>query len=96
VEKFSIGLLKISLYLPECHSLKEKRKIILSIKTKLKNNLNISFAEINDFDLWQKTTIAIASVAREKNSIMKTFNEILNEITHEKNVLISKKEIEFF
>ncbi|RKY38112.1 MAG: hypothetical protein DRP72_02450 [Candidatus Omnitrophota bacterium] len=40
-----IGYLKVDIYIPYCHSLKEKRQIIARIKERLRNKFNVSVAE---------------------------------------------------
>lgn len=62
------------------HSLKEKRKIVSSMKEKLKNKFNISLIESDYQDLWQKIQIAIAMVANSKTIVEKAFDQIENFI----------------
>lgn len=54
--------LKIKLYAPWVHSLKEKRMIVKSILGKLKNKFNVSVAEIDEQDTHQIIVIGIASI----------------------------------
>ena len=58
------------------HSLKEKRRILSSIKEKLRRQFNISIIESDNQDLWQMIQISIAMVAHSKVVIDKTFNQI--------------------
>jgi len=44
----------LDLHSNSTHSLKEKRKIVSSMKEKLKNKFNISLIESDHQDLWQK------------------------------------------
>jgi uncharacterized protein YlxP (DUF503 family) len=53
----NVGVCKIRLHLPENTSLKEKRRVLKSITTQLKNRFNISVAEVDDHDLWQKAVL---------------------------------------
>lgn len=73
-----IGILKLELHIPASNSLKHKRMILNSLKGKLKNNFNISVAEVDGHDKWQRTTIAICQVSSEKNYIHKTMGKVLN------------------
>jgi len=41
-----VGTLKFRLHLRDCHSLKEKRRVIKSLKDQLNNKFNISVAEV--------------------------------------------------
>jgi uncharacterized protein YlxP (DUF503 family) len=58
-----IGTLKIRLYAPWVHSLKEKRMIVKSLIAKIKNQFNVSVAEIEDQDIHQSIVVGIACIA---------------------------------
>ena len=60
-----IGLLSVELYFPEAHSLKEKRMSVRSAKEQLRNRFGAAVAEVDHNDVWQRTRITAAVVARE-------------------------------
>ena len=68
--------MSLDLFSDSCHSLKEKRHIVLSIKEKLKHKFNISIIESDYHDLWQKAQISIAMVSNSKKLIEKTFHQV--------------------
>lgn len=70
----------LDLHSNSTHSLKEKRKIVSSMKEKLKKKFNISLIESDYQDLWQKIQIAIAMVANSKAIVEKAFDQIENFI----------------
>ena len=49
-----VGLCTIELYIPDGHSLKAKRQILLSLKDRLRRKFNLSVAEVGEHELWQK------------------------------------------
>ena len=54
-------------------SLKEKRRVIKSLKDKLKRNFNLALAEVGALDEWQRAEIAIVTVSnniRHANSVI--------------------------
>lgn len=53
---------KIKIHLPDNHSLKDKRQIIKSVISRIRNQFNVSIAEVEDQDLWQLATIGISCV----------------------------------
>ena len=61
----AVGILRITLYLPDSRSLKDKRRVLRSVKDRLRGQFNVSVAEIDDLDLWQKATIAVALVSKD-------------------------------
>jgi len=64
-----VGAVTIELFLPESHSLKEKRKILNSILGKVRFKFNVSIAEIDHQDLWQRSVIGIACVSESSHQV---------------------------
>jgi hypothetical protein len=54
---------EVQLFLPESHSLKHKRAVLSSLKERLHNRFNVSVAEVDHNDLWQRSTLALAVVS---------------------------------
>lgn len=75
-----VGLLTVDIYIPAAGSLKEKRAVIKSVKDKIGNKFNISIAEIDFQDKWQRARFGIAQVGNNyqfvENSLMTIFNII--------------------
>ena len=61
----SVGILRLSFHLPDCHSLKEKRSRIKPILARLHKEFNISVIEAGDHDLWQSCQLLVACAARD-------------------------------
>jgi len=59
-----VGILSVELYFPENHSLKGKRKELLSVKAQLQRRFGASVAEVDHHDVWQRTRLTLACVAR--------------------------------
>ena len=61
----SIGVLTLELRLDESHSLKEKRHVVQSLKDRLRHKFNVSGAEIDHQDTWQRSTLAAVTVSSD-------------------------------
>jgi uncharacterized protein YlxP (DUF503 family) len=59
-----VGILSVELRFPENHSLKGKRKELLPIKAQLARRFGASVAEVDHHDVWQRSRLTIACVAR--------------------------------
>ena len=59
-----IGILSFELHFPANHSLKGKRKELLSIKAQLQRRFGASVAEVDHHDVWQRSRLTLACVAR--------------------------------
>jgi len=57
------------LHLEGCHSLKDKRSILQSLKAELRRKLNLSVAEVGAQDLWQRAELACAAVGSESRVV---------------------------
>ena len=57
--------------IPMSASLKYKRRIIKSLKTKLRGRYNASVAEVEYLDKWQRATIAVVLVCNERSKLVK-------------------------
>src|SRR5207248_3327451 len=75
----SIGVLTLELRLVESHSLKEKRHVVQSLKDRLRNKFNISVAEIDHQDTWQRATLAAVTVASDHTHAAKVLQSVEDE-----------------
>ena len=58
-----VGVCRVTLMVPESHSLKEKRHVVKSLKDRLRRKFNIAVAEIDDQDLHNSAVIAAVTVS---------------------------------
>jgi uncharacterized protein len=61
-----VGIAMWELHLNGCRSLKDKRRILKSLKDRLHNQYNVSVAETNHHDKWQRAELACCVVAVER------------------------------
>lgn len=59
-----VGIISVELHFPENHSLKGKRKELLSLKAQLSRRFGASVAEVDHHDVWQRARLTLACVAR--------------------------------
>jgi hypothetical protein len=83
-----LGTLRIVLQIPQSRSLKSKRQVVKGIKDRLKNKFNISVAEVEDNDLWQRATLGIAVVANDGRFIDQVLDGVENYIASNPEVII--------
>jgi uncharacterized protein YlxP (DUF503 family) len=61
----TIGVITLELRLENSHSLKDKRHVVESLKTRLRNKFNVAVAEIDHQDLWQRAAVAAVTVSSD-------------------------------
>lgn len=87
---------RLELFLGESHSLKEKRQILKSIIERVKNKFNVSIIELDDHDLWQKSTLGISYASRSENQARRSLNEIECFIEHLNKAQVINNELFFY
>ncbi len=71
-----ILLVTLNIFIPDSHSLKEKRREIKSLKDKLCHRFNASVAEVDKLDSWQQSVIAVCMVSNERSYLEKQLSLI--------------------
>lgn len=71
-----VALARIDLRIPGCGSLKEKRHVLKSLTGSLRQRFNVSVAEVDHQDLWQRSTIAVSSVSEHGYHLRKVIHEV--------------------
>jgi len=71
-----VGICSIELRLAENHDLKGKRQVLKSVKDRVRNRFNVSIAEVDDLDAWQRTTIGVACVSKDRSQVESTLARV--------------------
>lgn len=72
-----IGALKVRMQIQGAHSLKEKRKVLKSVKDRLAH-MGASVAEVDDLDKWQAATLGLAVVSNDAGFVNSMLDKIMN------------------
>ena len=62
-----VAKLTLELSIPHAQSIKDRRQIVRSLKDKLRHSFNISIAEIEETNLWQRATIGAVSISSSRD-----------------------------
>ena len=90
----AVGLLTIVLHIPNSRSLKDKRRVITSIRTRLRK-LNVAIAETNYNDFHKQAQLDILTVSTHRDGVDKILTTVLTEIDRHDPGLISSSELEW-
>jgi len=66
------------LHLPGCRGLKEKRMIVKSLKSRIRNEFEVSAAEVADQDLHQRAQLGVAAVGPDQQPLDALMQRILS------------------
>jgi len=75
----TIGVLTLELVLGNSHSLKDKRHVVQSLKSRLRSKFNVAVAEIGYQDLWQRALVSAVTVASERGHAEKVLQSVEEE-----------------
>jgi uncharacterized protein YlxP (DUF503 family) len=73
-----VGVCTLELFIRDSQSLKDKRQVLHSLKDRLRGKFNLSVAEVDGQDLWQKAVLALACVANEGSHVNQVLEQALN------------------
>jgi hypothetical protein len=65
------------IHLPGCRGLKEKRMVVKSLKTRVRNEFGVSAAEVGDQDLLQRAQLGVAAVGPDQPPLDALLQHIL-------------------
>ena len=87
-----VGTLKLRLLIRESRSLKEKRRVVKSIKDRVRAGFNVSIAELEAHDSHQQAVLGVAVVSHEKRDAQAVLGQVVNMIrTHPVAQLVDYK-----
>ena len=72
-----IGICKITIRLPQNRNLKEKRRAIKSICSRIRNKFNVSITEVGYENSWKLSTLGISCTADQSSYC----NNVITKIT---------------
>ena len=73
-----VGVGAITFRLHDCHSLKEKRRVVKAVIAQLRNHFNASVAEVADNDVHQQTVVGFALAGNDKAVINSKIDKMFN------------------
>jgi uncharacterized protein YlxP (DUF503 family) len=62
-----IAFLILELRIEAAQSLKDKRQVVRSLKDRLRASFNVSVAELEASDLWNRATIGVVSISDSRD-----------------------------
>ena len=90
-----IAILTVSLSIPHADSLKDKRRVIKSIKDKLRNGFNVSVAEIGDQDIWRSAILGVAVISEDSSYANGVLSRVQDLIRNRTDAIMTHCELEW-
>jgi uncharacterized protein YlxP (DUF503 family) len=90
-----VGVLRLELLLPENHSLKGKRSVLRAIKARVRDKFNVSIAECEDHDVWQRATLGVSQVGADQPHVDSCLREVVKFVEDLQLAELGEERIEF-
>jgi len=94
-----IAFLTLELSIEAAQSLKDRRQVVRSVKDHLRNRFNVSVAELDSAELWNRATIGIVSVSNSKDyldGLMKNVERAAARLANNGGADVADSYIEYF
>lgn len=92
----TVGIARLTLFLPTSHSLKEKRMVVRRVKDRVRQKFNVACAEVEDNDLWQRAIIGLALVGNDRRFVESALDEVIRFVRGEAEVTNAERELQTF
>ncbi|MFL5735093.1 MAG: DUF503 domain-containing protein [Chloroflexia bacterium] len=75
-----IGTARVTIFLPENYSLKDKRQDVKSILARTINQFHVAAGEVGENDNWQRAVIGVACVSTDARHANEIISKVVNFI----------------
>ncbi len=94
--KHCLGLLTLELHFANNHSLKERRSVMNSLKERIRGRFNVSVAEADFGDVWQRGGFIISGAGVNSTTVEQALRGVLEFIDGDPRVQVIAPEIRFY
>jgi uncharacterized protein YlxP (DUF503 family) len=81
-----IAKLTVEISIAHAQSLKDRRQVVRSIKDKLRHGFNVSVAELDDANLWNRATLGVAAISGSSDYLNGQMREVDDAIHRLANI----------
>ena len=93
-----IAFLTLELSIEAAQSLKDRRQVVRSLKDRLRTSFNVSVAELDNAELWNRATVGVVSISGSRDyldGLMKNVERLASRIANNCGAEVSDSWIEF-
>ncbi len=91
-----VAVMTLKLSLSDAHSLKDKRRIVKSLKERLKQRFNVSVAEMDLQDVWQSAVLGVAAISPDKRFAEAVASKVADFVRSDPRLFLGAIETEVF
>jgi len=83
-----VGVLQIELSIPSADSLKAKRRVLHSLKDRIRRHFNASVAEVDKNDQWRSTVLAVVVASNDKRFANSVLSEVMDFVGDSRDIVV--------
>ncbi len=91
-----VATCRIDLFIPDSGSLKSKRGVLKGLKERLRKRFNVSVAEVDHMDLWQRSTLGVAVVSNDSRHANSVLSSVVNYVEREPRATMTDYHLEIY
>ena len=92
----TVGVLKATLHIPGARSLKDRRRVVRSIKDRLRNSFNVSVCDLSSDGLWHTGVLVVAAVGPDAATVEERLTRVTGFLGREREALLAASEREYY
>jgi uncharacterized protein YlxP (DUF503 family) len=92
----TVAIARLTLFLADSHSLKEKRMLLRRVKDLVRDKFNVSVAEVGEQDKWQRAVLGLTLVGGERRHTEAELDEVLRFMRTHADVAKEERELQTF
>ncbi|MBD3349757.1 MAG: DUF503 family protein [Candidatus Eisenbacteria bacterium] len=89
-----VGIIEIDLLIRESRSLKDRRRVVRSLKDRISSRFNVSVAEVGEPDSRQRSALGVAVVANDRRFVNEVLSKVLALVESEPRAEVTRQEME--
>lgn len=91
-----VGVITFELYIPGCNSLKAKRSSIKGMKERIRSRFNVSVAELDHNDKWQRSSLGVSIISNDRVHVEKVIGKITDLVYGDRRVEVLDIKKDFY
>ncbi len=92
----TVGTLEIKLLVRQSRSLKDKRRVVRSLKDRIRNRHNVSIAEVGALQSRQQAVLGVAMVGNDPQYIDAALAKVIEIVRFDRSAELLDYELEIF
>ncbi len=90
-----VGIMQVELMIPQAVSLKDKRRVVRSVKDRIANEFNVSVAEVGGLDRYKQAILGISMVSTETKHIQQCFDKLIGKLQMVRDAFLVDYKIDY-